>query len=142
MRYPQAKNIFGTKELLLMNWRNIFILIVFILAWILVYVVYPYRIELKDVSIELRIFMLVIIPFTFGLSLYLLLHGVWFKKVWYMIAMPIIPIVVLFIVWGRDIVGENFAWLWIYAAAPLLPYWVGAGVASILYGLSQRRNRN
>lgn len=115
--------------------RNFLTLIVFGTAWVFLYVAYP-KTESPVLSREA---LLIMIPLGIGAAVYVAVAGDVLSKLWHVVGMPIVPIAIVVLVYGSNTDAEGLGFVWIYALAPLLPYWIGSVIAGLLYSFFSKR---
>lgn len=115
--------------------QNFLTLIVFGTAWVFLYVAYP-KTESPALSREA---LLIMIPLGIGAAVYIAVAGDVLSELWHVVGMPIVPIAIVVLVCGSNTDAEGLGFVWIYALAPLLPYWIGSVIAGLLYSFFSKR---
>jgi hypothetical protein len=119
--------------------RNFILSISFATFWLLWSIGFPVTSSKPVMSSNLYLGW---IPTIAGLAFALLLSGDWFQRVVWSAAMPLVPMVITFIFFGRGTDAEGTAWLLMFSIGPFLFYAFGAALGVLLANTYVRRFRN
>lgn len=71
---------------------------------------------------------LLLVPLALGIIYAGLVDGEWVDRALYALATPIVPVIVVTVLLAHGTDSEGAGFIWLYASAPLLPFWIGAAV--------------
>lgn len=80
-----------------------------------------------------------LVPLALGIIYASLVDGVWVDRALYALAMPILPVIIVTALLAYQTDSEGAGFVWLYASAPLLPFWIGAAAMVVLVALRKDR---
>ena len=113
--------------------KNFTISTAFGLAWIAFFAV----MAMGGTSFASPSIPLLVVPLILGGAYVAFIKGEPVNRVLYALGMPIVPVLVVTTFLSRNTDSEGAGFVWLYASAPLLPFWIGA--AAVLIAMAVRK---
>ena len=116
--------------------RNLIVTVIFGVTWFTFYAL----MATGGTSLVSPPVLLLLIPLVLGVAYVGLLDGEWFERAMYALATPIVPVILVTALLAGSTDSEGVGFVWLYASAPLLPFWIGAATMAAAVALRKRVN--